>query len=116
MLAIRGDLFQACCLRMRMTNEALELGLDQLAGLEFVWRPSSVPRGAIVFSIAHVSPQTTSSRPAALQAKGSGNSRANRGGPGSFGEASQQVGVLMPHRPTFANRKPRVYAASAQLS
>ena len=36
LLTVRGDLFQARCLRAWMTNEALNLGLDQLAGLEFV--------------------------------------------------------------------------------
>lgn len=46
LLAIRGDLFQACCFRPRMMNEPAKLGLDQLAGLEFLWRPSSVLRGA----------------------------------------------------------------------
>src|SRR6266566_141746 len=34
-----GDLFQACCLRARMTDEASDLVLDDLAGLELVARP-----------------------------------------------------------------------------
>ena len=38
-LAIRGDLFQACCLRPRMTDEASDFGLNDPAGLEFVMRP-----------------------------------------------------------------------------
>src|SRR5882724_972800 len=38
-LADCGDLFQACCLRARMTDEASDLVLDDLAGLELVSRP-----------------------------------------------------------------------------
>ena len=38
MLAIRGDLFQACCLRPRMMNEALKLALDFLKGVEVLAR------------------------------------------------------------------------------
>ncbi len=44
-LAICGDLFQACCLRPRMTDEASDFGLDDLAGLEFVSRPVDVVLG-----------------------------------------------------------------------
>src|SRR6266852_4358106 len=55
-LAICGDLFQACCLRPRMTDEASDFGLDDLAGLEFVSRPIDVLLGAIVFALARVAP------------------------------------------------------------
>jgi hypothetical protein len=55
-LAICGDLFQACCLRPRMTDEASDFGLDDLAGLEFVSRPIEVLLGAIVFALARVAP------------------------------------------------------------
>src|SRR5215218_6064481 len=44
-LAICGDLFQACCLRPRMTDEASDFGLNDLAGLEFVSRPVDVLLG-----------------------------------------------------------------------
>jgi hypothetical protein len=55
-LAICGDLFQACCLRSRMADEASDFGLDDLAGLEFVSRPIEVLLGAIVFALARVAP------------------------------------------------------------
>src|SRR5258708_6967495 len=55
-LALCGDLFQACCLRPRMTDEASDFGLDDLAGLEFVWPPIDVLLDAIVFAHARVAP------------------------------------------------------------
>src|SRR6185312_2681765 len=39
MLALVGDLLQACRLRPRMTGEPSDLGLDDLPGLELVSRP-----------------------------------------------------------------------------
>jgi len=55
-LAICGHLFQACCLRLRMTDEAPDFGLNDVAGLEFVSRPIDDLFGAIVFALARVAP------------------------------------------------------------
>jgi hypothetical protein len=55
-LASCGDPFQTCCLPPRMTDEASDFGLDDLAGLEFVLRPIDVLLGAIVTALARVAP------------------------------------------------------------
>jgi len=55
-LAICGDLFQACRLRPRMTEEASDFGLDDLAGLEFV-------SGASMYCPARSSSLSLASRP-----------------------------------------------------
>src|SRR6476659_4697031 len=55
-LAICGDLLQACCLRPRMTDEASDFGFDDLADLEFVLRPIDVLLVAIVVALARVGP------------------------------------------------------------
>ena len=46
--------FRACCLRPRMTDEASDFGLDDLAGLEFVSRHVDVLLGASLFALARV--------------------------------------------------------------
>jgi hypothetical protein len=58
-LAVFGDLFQACRLRPRMAHEASDFGLDDLAGLEFVPGPSNVLLGAIVVALARVAAQAS---------------------------------------------------------